>query len=36
MQGHRFEKGVELSGGEWHKIALARAEPMKALREQLG
>ncbi len=25
MLGRRFSKGVELSGGEWHKIALARA-----------
>jgi ATP-binding cassette subfamily B protein len=25
MLGHRFENGVALSGGEWQKIALARA-----------
>ncbi|NNC94602.1 MAG: ABC transporter ATP-binding protein [Chitinophagales bacterium] len=25
MLGRRFEKGVELSGGQWQKIALARA-----------
>jgi ATP-binding cassette, subfamily B, bacterial len=25
MLGHRFEEGIALSGGEWQKIALARA-----------
>jgi hypothetical protein len=24
MPGHRFNKGVELSGGEWQKIVLAK------------
>jgi len=30
MLGRRWEKGQELSGGQWQKIALARAFMRKA------